>query len=989
MLQIVFASILMLLIPYANFGQAPNLGVASKFVIFTSVGAITNSGISQITGNVGTNSGSTTGFGNVNGVMGVNSQCAVDLLAAYNTLNTTTSTFSHSPLLGNGDTLVPGVYAISGATTLNLNLYLNAQGNSNAVFIFKISGTLSTGPNAKVKIINGGLACNVFWKVEGLVSMAAGTYMRGTIIANNAGINMNAGDTLEGRALSTNGAITLNGTMASTPIGCGSPLLTGPIAPSLGVTACYTIFSSNGPVTNSGVTHVVGEVGTNVGLTTGFNPLFVTGTVHPIPDGSTSAASTKLLNVYSYLNTLAYDIELLYPAQFGHNLVLTPHTYLMNSAVTFTDTVFLNGMGDSTAVFVIKTYGAFATSTYSKVILTNGTKPENVFWMVNGAVEINDYSIFNGTIICNNGAMQLKTGVTLNGRALTTTGALNTSAITATMPPGCGAANNPVIVSAVVSKLVCTGDSAIFTVSATGVSLTYQWRKGNSNLVNGSSISGATSDTLIIFPVTAADTSSFYNVIVSGSFTPNDTSNFASLKLNDAVITSQPTDTTACVGSSVAFTVKATGDALTYQWKKGNINLLNSSSISGVNTDTLSINPISLSDTASNYYVIVGGSCSSSDTSINVSLIVPITYIVSEPINQTACSGNSVSFSVIATGTSLTYQWRKGNVNLTNGGNISGATTASLTINPATAADAASNYNVIVSGTCSPTDTSINVSMAINASPIITSEPINQTACSGNSVSFSVIATGTSLTYQWRKGNVNLTNGGNISGATSAILTISPSSIADTASNYNVIVSGTCSPTDTSNNVSLIHGIAPVIVIQPATQTTCEGISSSFIVVATGTNLTYQWRNGSVNLINGGNISGATSDTLTIFPVNISDTSSFYNVVVTGDCSPAVTSANVALAMNFTGINLVYGEKVMRIYPNPFTNSLSFLSKNSTQIEPLDLLIYNVLGELILQHKITQTLTTIETSELPNGLYFYKILANNKIIQSGKIVSNK
>jgi hypothetical protein len=284
---------------------------------------------------------------------------------------------------------------------------------------------------------NGAQACNVFWKVEGLVSMASGTTMRGTIIANNAAINMSSGDTLEGRALSTAGAISIDGVMAYTPTGCGSPYLTGPPAPSLNSVMCYGVFSSNGPVTNNGVSYIVGDVGTDVGLTTGFDSMNITGVLHPIPDGSTAACATDLLDVYNQLNILSNDIELLYPAEFGRNLVLTPHTYIMNAATVFTDTLFLNAEGNSNAVFVIKINGALSTSTYSKVVLINNAEAKNVYWMIDGAVDINDYSIFNGTIICNNGAINLNTGVELNGRALTTTGSVSTSAITVTMPSNC------------------------------------------------------------------------------------------------------------------------------------------------------------------------------------------------------------------------------------------------------------------------------------------------------------------------------------------------------------------------------------------------------------------------------------------------------------------------------------------------------------------------------------------------------------------------
>lgn len=441
-LLIIISVFTLLITPTLTSAQAPSLGAAADFVLFTTDGAVTNSGISHLTGNVGTNNGSSTGFGNVNGQMhdgdGLTGQAATDLLIAYNQLNNRVPNFFPAPLLGNGQTLTPGVYYIPAAATLNLQLTLNAQGNANAEFIFQIQGPFSTNANSKIKLINGALACNVFWKVEGLVSMASGTSMKGNVIANNSAIVMNTGDTLEGRALSIAGAVSTDGVLAYISEGCGSAELTGPAAPSLGATACYAVFSSDGPVTNSGISYITGDIGTNVGLTTGYNPLYVTGSIHPIPDGSTAACAADLLNVYTYLNTLPHDIELLYPAQFGNNLVLTPHTYIMNGATSFTDTLYLDAKGNVNAVFVIKINGALSTSTYSKVILTNGTQAKNVFWKVDGAVSINDYSVFNGTIVCNNGAIDLTTGVTLNGRALTTSGTVMTTAINADITPGCG-----------------------------------------------------------------------------------------------------------------------------------------------------------------------------------------------------------------------------------------------------------------------------------------------------------------------------------------------------------------------------------------------------------------------------------------------------------------------------------------------------------------------------------------------------------------------
>jgi hypothetical protein len=358
----------------------------------------------------------------------------LDLGTAYNQINATPHTFTHAPLLGNGDTLIAGVYSISGLTVLSDTLTLDARGNADAVFIFKIDAAFSTEAESKIVLINGAQACNIFWKTEGVVSMAAGTSFKGNVIANNAAINLSPRDTLEGRALSTTGAIAVSGVMAYTPLGCGRAILTGPAAPDLLSVANYGVFSGNGAVANSGVSYVVGDVGTNVGLTTGFDPLKVSGTIHPGPDVSTAAAAADLLTVYNSLHSIAHDIELLYPAQFGNNLVLTPHTYLLAAATTFTDTLYLNAQGNADAVFLIKITGALSTTANSKVELVNGAQAKNVYWVVDGAVSIAPNSIFNGTIIANNGAIDLTSGTTLVGRALTTNGALSTAAINLATP---------------------------------------------------------------------------------------------------------------------------------------------------------------------------------------------------------------------------------------------------------------------------------------------------------------------------------------------------------------------------------------------------------------------------------------------------------------------------------------------------------------------------------------------------------------------------
>ncbi|MGV3459943.1 MAG: ice-binding family protein [Flavobacterium sp.] len=430
-----------LALPILGFSQAPTLGTAADFALFSSNGAVSSTGFSHITGHVGTANGSSTNFGNVDGVMhdadGTAMAAKANLLITYNQLNAAIPTQFHAAILGNGETLTPGVYAIDESASINGTLTLNGNGNENSVFIFKIDGAFSSSALSQVILTNSAKACNVFWKTEGLADLATGTIMKGTIVADQSAIILNTGVMLEGRALSTTGAVTVHGATIRTPLGCGSPTLTGPAAPPLASAACYTIFSASGAVSNTGISFVTGDVGTNVGLTTGFNEDNVTGTIHSEPDTSTAQAAIDLNTARSYISVLNHDIELLYPAQFGNDLVLTPHTYLLNAATVLTNKLTLNAQGNPDAVFVIKIVGALSTSTFAEVILSNEAQQKNVFWLVNGAVEISNSSKIKGTIICHNAAMNIMAGNVLAGRAFATTGAIMTNTIDATMPAGC------------------------------------------------------------------------------------------------------------------------------------------------------------------------------------------------------------------------------------------------------------------------------------------------------------------------------------------------------------------------------------------------------------------------------------------------------------------------------------------------------------------------------------------------------------------------
>ncbi|WP_199243472.1 ice-binding family protein [Hymenobacter sedentarius] len=214
-------------LPQTSMGQvvAPALGVTSTFAVFTAVGRLDNSGATVVTGDVGTGSTPVTGFGGapagtvIGGAVYVGNsgtgdayatQAATDVAVAYGQMSAITCADNSLTVLGGPvgapQVLTPNVYCLGAATTLAGDLVLDAQNNPNALFIIKLNGALTTGDLSHVKLINGASAANVYWQVEGAVTLGANSVFRGTLLAHGA-ISFHTGATLYGRALTTAGAI--------------------------------------------------------------------------------------------------------------------------------------------------------------------------------------------------------------------------------------------------------------------------------------------------------------------------------------------------------------------------------------------------------------------------------------------------------------------------------------------------------------------------------------------------------------------------------------------------------------------------------------------------------------------------------------------------------------------------------------------------------------------------------------------------------------
>lgn len=270
-----------------------------------------------------------------------------------------------------------------------------------------------------------------------------------------------------------------------------------------------------------------------------------------------------------------------------------------------------------------------------------------------------------------------------------------------------------------------------------------------------------------------------------------------------------------------------------------------------------------------------------------------------QPSNATACTGGNVSFVVAATGTTPAYQWQVSTDGGTNYSDITGATTATLTLNAVTSGMNNNRYRAVITNSCPSNVTSNAAILTVNDPASITAQPADFAGCAGANANFSVTASGSANTYQWQVS----TNGGatftDITGATGTTLSIPNITGALNGNIYHVVISS-CGPNGiTSSNVTLTVNTPAAIATQPANTSACTGGGdATFTVGTTGTNVTYQWQ---VSTNGGGtftNITGATAATLTVTGITSAMNNNVYQVIISNPCTSSITSSQAVLAVS-------------------------------------------------------------------------------------------
>jgi hypothetical protein len=529
----------------------------------------------------------------------------------------------------------------------------------------------------------------------------------------------------------------------------------------------------------------------------------------------------------------------------------------------------------------------------------------------------------------------------------------------------------PVITKQPSNADVAIGSNAVFSVTVTNVAakfLNYQWY----SITNGTdtnTLAGATNNNVSLKGVTTSLAGSYW-VIVS-SMAGSATSSVATLSALDIpMITNHPISTNVALGSNIVLTVGASGSNLVYKWTLGGKVITNQS------TSTLTITNAAAKN-AGTYAVTVSNTVGKAISSNAVVKVIGRPAIQKQPIGGAVIEGKTYLFSVTmsnAAASMLTYQWYK------DSSAITGATTNTYKVTNAVAGDAGT-YTVVVTNIAG-TITSSNAVLSVQEMPSFTLQPKGTNIGVGTNITLTATADGTSLTYIWKQGTKIVA-----SGSTNTSLNISGATLAN-AGTYTVTISNKVGKVVSTNAIVTVVA-APGIQTQPAGKSLVTGNSYKLSVTASNAStsrIRYQW------LINGTNISGATTNFYNISSATTNDSGS-YSVILTNEAGSVTSSVatvlvqdkpvisahpigtniavsnTITLSVTASGSSLKYiwrqGTNVLTDFND--TNTLVITNAAVTNSGTYSVIVSNSVGKVISSNAIVRVVSIPVITNQPTG----------------------
>ena len=396
---------------------------------------------------------------------------------------------------------------------------------------------------------------------------------------------------------------------------------------------------------------------------------------------------------------------------------------------------------------------------------------------------------------------------------------------------------NPLPAVSVNSATNCAGASATLTATTDASSPSYLWSPG-----------GVTTASITVSP----SSTTTYTVTVTDGVTGCANSGSGTVTVNP-LPTVSVNSATNCAGGSATLTATTDASGPSYLWSPG-----------GATTASITVSPASTTTYTVTVTDGVTGCANSGSGTVTVNPL-PTVSVNSATIN----AGGSATLTATTSASNPSYLWSPG-----------GATTASITVSPAST----TTYTATVTDGVTGCANSGSGTVTVNPQPTLTTDTTNQTACAGSEVTWSVAATGTGLGYHWQRDGTNLLEGvDNFTGTSTATLTNSAVAApdgGDAAHGYACVVTND-SGSVTSTLVSLTVNPLPAVSVNSATN--CAGGSATLTATTDASSPSYLWSPG-----------GATTASITVSPASTTT----YTVTVTDGTTSCANSGSGTVTVN-------------------------------------------------------------------------------------------
>jgi hypothetical protein len=317
-------------------------------------------------------------------------------------------------------------------------------------------------------------------------------------------------------------------------------------------------------------------------------------------------------------------------------------------------------------------------------------------------------------------------------------------------------------------------------------------------------------------------------------------------------------------GEPLSLTVKAVGEALSYQWYKG---CSWGTAIPGATAATYSVRSASVAD-AGDYSV---GVANSRGTAVACFRVTVLPVIVTDLRDATVNQGGVAEFAISTKSPPTSVFWSL------DGVRYGGCANALVCRVPTDAQSASTRSISVVVGNGSGTASSRTAKLTV-LPPLPTISKfwvgnyyVHGEVAEGEPLFLSVTAGGASLSYQW------FNNGTPIVGATGPDFTVNSAPFTDSGSTYRVVVTGPGGSVQREAKLKVIRQRPNISRLTPWSFTGKVGSPLAVSVAASGLNLSYQW------FLKGQAIAGATAATYTFPQLSLADSGSEVAVTVSNE----------------------------------------------------------------------------------------------------------